>query len=584
MPRTAGEYKADRRRQAVAAGFCLTCCANVPIAGKRVCATCAEGATARTTRRRSNVRELRDRERLLAGSESLGDQHYRDGDYRTAGKSYERAFAMTQETAARTRLAAKVGRSAFFLGIGTETDGWFNVPLDPAVMASDMSCDLEDLLKQQMRILWSRSCRTTDMIALSERVMTFASSCGDEGLLRESQLGLATAFMMQSRLAEARQCLDEIAIEAADDDNRFFSNYRRIYGIVFGFFGEADACFESLAKALAHAEYCEDVFQRTVVYMAQALCATALGRLDTAAGAFREALTIARRENLVWMVPYLCLENARILSLQGRRHLAHAYVNEAAVYDSPPPVLVQTRAEIGIPIALECDDPALAEKCANEDALTFVFQSGEPWCIAPLAASFARYYASVGRPDHARALVRRALRMVTSCDQGYGLPLAIADFGDAKDIATARGLLEKRLLLPNAAVAMAHIPLFDALVHTRHENFGEVSTQARTAADRFAKLGWVSHSAWALRLAQERPMKKTSAAATQSGLDFAALSPREYSVAELAIGGLSNREIADKLAIKERTVEVHMTSILGRLGLRSRHQLGDPMRTRGSSL
>jgi DNA-binding NarL/FixJ family response regulator len=40
-----------------------------------------------------------------------------------------------------------------------------------------------------------------------------------------------------------------------------------------------------------------------------------------------------------------------------------------------------------------------------------------------------------------------------------------------------------------------------------------------------------------------------------------------------AIAGLSNPEIAGRLSITTRTVESHMTSILRRLGVRSRYQL-----------
>jgi DNA-binding CsgD family transcriptional regulator len=48
------------------------------------------------------------------------------------------------------------------------------------------------------------------------------------------------------------------------------------------------------------------------------------------------------------------------------------------------------------------------------------------------------------------------------------------------------------------------------------------------------------------------------------------LSPRERDVAEMAAQDQSNREIASALRISERTVEVHITSILRKLGLRSR--------------
>ena len=52
-----------------------------------------------------------------------------------------------------------------------------------------------------------------------------------------------------------------------------------------------------------------------------------------------------------------------------------------------------------------------------------------------------------------------------------------------------------------------------------------------------------------------------------------ALSPREREVADLVAEGLTNREIAERLVISERTAEGHIHNILGKLQLDSRAQL-----------
>lgn len=53
----------------------------------------------------------------------------------------------------------------------------------------------------------------------------------------------------------------------------------------------------------------------------------------------------------------------------------------------------------------------------------------------------------------------------------------------------------------------------------------------------------------------------------------AILSDRETQVARLVASGASNREIAEKLSITERTVKAHLSAVFEKLGLRDRLQL-----------
>jgi two-component system, NarL family, response regulator LiaR len=61
-------------------------------------------------------------------------------------------------------------------------------------------------------------------------------------------------------------------------------------------------------------------------------------------------------------------------------------------------------------------------------------------------------------------------------------------------------------------------------------------------------------------------------ATTQPGQPTEQLTRREQAVLGLIAGGLTNRQIADTLAISEKTVSVHVSNVLGKLGLSSRTQ------------
>ncbi|NBE54700.1 helix-turn-helix transcriptional regulator [Streptomyces boluensis] len=51
------------------------------------------------------------------------------------------------------------------------------------------------------------------------------------------------------------------------------------------------------------------------------------------------------------------------------------------------------------------------------------------------------------------------------------------------------------------------------------------------------------------------------------------LTPREREVAELAVSGLSNREISERLVVSKRTIDVHMEHIFTKLGITSRRRI-----------
>ncbi|MHC1562563.1 helix-turn-helix transcriptional regulator [Actinomycetospora sp. C-140] len=83
----------------------------------------------------------------------------------------------------------------------------------------------------------------------------------------------------------------------------------------------------------------------------------------------------------------------------------------------------------------------------------------------------------------------------------------------------------------------------------------------------------VAHAGDAVVTTADRPAAAADAgAATRRAPELAALTSREHEVLAVLADGLSNREIAHRLYISERTVAVHVSRVLAKTGTRSRTQ------------
>jgi DNA-binding NarL/FixJ family response regulator len=63
-----------------------------------------------------------------------------------------------------------------------------------------------------------------------------------------------------------------------------------------------------------------------------------------------------------------------------------------------------------------------------------------------------------------------------------------------------------------------------------------------------------------------------------------ALTVREHEVAELAVRGLTNRQIAEKLVVSVKTVEGHLSRVFTKLGVPCRTALAAPLRKMDAEL
>ncbi|MBS2540107.1 helix-turn-helix transcriptional regulator [Catenulispora sp. NF23] len=100
-------------------------------------------------------------------------------------------------------------------------------------------------------------------------------------------------------------------------------------------------------------------------------------------------------------------------------------------------------------------------------------------------------------------------------------------------------------------------------VHRRRRAKTEALSVLRAAVDLFTRAGAVPFAAQA----------QAELDRVQRARSGGVLTATETTVAELVAGGLSNREVAERLVTSVRTVEGHLGSIYRKLGVRSRTEL-----------
>jgi DNA-binding CsgD family transcriptional regulator len=213
-------------------------------------------------------------------------------------------------------------------------------------------------------------------------------------------------------------------------------------------------------------------------------------------------------------------------------------------------------------------DPAILEFARAEE------KAGAPGVEDPSMRFWVPDYVEAlllrGRIDEAADLVddwetaarqRRRNRLVAPVLRCRGLIAAARG-----DIAGAIGLLEMAVTRHQAAgdpFGQARAELALGSNRRRAQQKRSAREALDVAAGRFADLGAES---WAATARSE--LARIGGRSRLTGL-----SPSELSVAALVAEGRTNKEIASTLSLGERTVASHLTSIYGKLGIRSRTEL-----------
>ena len=341
------------------------------------------------------------------------------------------------------------------------------------------------------------------------------------------------------------------------------------YWTARGPFGDVRRVLTSLAELTP-----EDSAARGRLLCVAAIMAMSANDYDACAALGEESLrigTAARDVEVVgWALTIVAVPRFRDGDLAGAKEQVESALNlarlmhldrlELSGLNTLSPILIAA-GEIDRAIEVAERDGALSE------------ERGESWHRGYQLDFLARAYWLRGERDRAEALARQAALCKHAVDDRNGLTMVLETLAS---MAAERGRPERAAILLGAAQRLrdsSSLTLIE-LYRVQHERSVSLIIQGigRGAYDAAYARGRAMTIDEGVAFAlEDKPVRKT-VTPVRSAPDTA-LTPRQLEIARLIAGDLTNRQIADRLFLSERTVETHITNILNNLGLNSRVQL-----------
>lgn len=322
------------------------------------------------------------------------------------------------------------------------------------------------------------------------------------------------------------------------------------------------------------------------------LTALQLAQHDEARRALSASRALLDEHGLRPQLAYLDALDATEAFLLGR--LAEA--GRAASLAAQRARFVATRAILGCAgplIGFALGDDSLVRATLFEDAAHEVLGHGLRSYSDLACGSVAAAWLAAGRVDEARRLLEAAVASIVVVVQPQFIwPLA-AQYVGLASLERLVSTLDQTLSNPEHAVGHAVAAHVEAIAGRRTGDRGRRLRAAGEAAMRYRTLGWPMFEAQALELCDMPDaagalyarcesiadldrlarLHKPTQGAVASAAPHPLLSKREHAVATLVAECLTNREIGDRLQIREKTVESHLSSVYAKLGPRSRAEL-----------
>jgi DNA-binding CsgD family transcriptional regulator len=461
----------------------------------------------------------------------LGTIERLDDDFPGSRPFLERALEESEEGWFRLALALELAFACTQSGSIGEA-----IPYTDTALAQAEGLGVPDLLAQALAV--HAMVHFLVEGELEEAKLERALALEDEaarapGVLRPSFIG-GLIYGWLGRLELAQSLLERVREQYRQRGAEGDFVYMTIHAAGFACArGDVAAAWELVAVTHEHSWRLGSTSSRSVALWNECVVAAWVGEVERARAAGEESMELARRIGSP-------VGEMFVKGTLGAMELARGD-NEAAA-----------RATV------EAADTALSMGADNPDTLVW-------------AADAVEALAALGQVEEAERLATWQRTRAEAIGRPTGLTVAARCDGllaaARGDLAAAEELLAEALAAGESQTRpfeTARTALVLGGVQRRRRRRAAARASFERAEDLFAELG---AALWAERAARER--ERLDPAATDPELTAA-----EERTAALAASGLTNREIAAELFVSEKTVEVTLTRVYRKLGLRSRAQLG----------